>query len=303
MRAATRHRAAPEAREPGRTGHRAPHIVATSPPGHRARMRCPPPAAHRGHAEAGKSDHRSPVRLRTAVPPKRSLLPIAVAAATALAVAIPLAVASGAAAEIEPTGARDRIAIRAVDQDASFFVGVARGTDAAASGKVDTTALKVQIAQLDDSRALPSLTVAAFTSQLRTTTARVAQKTALYNAEQARKAAAARAAAAALARANTPDGARATARALAASRYGWGDGQFSCLSSLWQKESGWNYRAYNPSGATGIPQALPGSKMATAGADWQSSAATQISWGLDYIKRAYGSPCSAWGHSQAMNWY
>jgi len=110
--------------------------------------------------------------------------------------------------------------------------------------------------------------------------------------------------AAALAAANTPDGARATARQMAADRYGWGDGQFSCLSKLWQKESGWNYQAYNRNGgATGIPQALPGSKMATAGADWRENAATQISWGLDYIKRAYGAPCAAWGHSQSVNWY
>lgn len=113
-----------------------------------------------------------------------------------------------------------------------------------------------------------------------------------------------RRAAAALAAANTPDGAKATARRLASERYGWGDGEFSCLASLWTKESGWNYQAYNSGGgATGIPQALPGSKMATAGSDWQTNATTQISWGLDYIKRAYGSPCAAWGHSQAVNWY
>ena len=91
---------------------------------------------------------------------------------------------------------------------------------------------------------------------------------------------------------------------MAASKYGWGDGQFSCLESLWTKESGWNYQAYNAgSGATGIPQSLPGSKMATFGADWQTNATTQIAWGLDYISRAYGTPCAAWGHSQATNWY
>jgi hypothetical protein len=112
------------------------------------------------------------------------------------------------------------------------------------------------------------------------------------------------AAAAALAQANTPDGARATARALAASKYGWNDSQFQCLNQLWQKESGWSYTAYNASsGATGIPQSLPGSKMASAGSDWQTNAATQISWGLDYIARGYGTPCSAWSHSQSMNWY
>ena len=86
--------------------------------------------------------------------------------------------------------------------------------------------------------------------------------------------------------------------------YGWGDDQFNCLVSLWNKESGWNSQAYNASsGAFGIPQALPGSKMATAGADWQTNAATQISWGLGYINGRYGSPCSAWGHSQSVGWY
>lgn len=114
----------------------------------------------------------------------------------------------------------------------------------------------------------------------------------------------AEAAAAALAAANTPDGAKATARQMAASKYGWGDGQFSCLESLWNKESGWNYQAYNNNGgATGIPQSLPGNKMSSFGADWQTNAATQIAWGLDYISRSYGSPCAAWGHSQSVNWY
>lgn len=121
---------------------------------------------------------------------------------------------------------------------------------------------------------------------------------------EAEAAAAAAAAEAARAAANTPDGAKATARQLAAADYGWGDGQFSCLESLWTKESGWDYQAYNDSsGATGIPQSLPGDKMASAGADWQTNATTQIRWGLDYIERAYGTPCAAWGHSQATDWY
>lgn len=84
---------------------------------------------------------------------------------------------------------------------------------------------------------------------------------------------------------------------------GWGSDQFSCLVSLWNKESGWRTTAANPSGAYGIPQALPGSKMASAGADWQTSARTQITWGLGYIAAVYGTPCSAWAHSQATNWY
>jgi resuscitation-promoting factor RpfB len=84
---------------------------------------------------------------------------------------------------------------------------------------------------------------------------------------------------------------------------GWGSGQFSCLVSLWNKESGWRTDAANPSGAYGIPQALPGDKMASAGPDWQHNATTQISWGLSYIAGVYGTPCSAWAHSQATGWY
>lgn len=86
--------------------------------------------------------------------------------------------------------------------------------------------------------------------------------------------------------------------------FGWSSSQFSCLVSLWARESGWNIYASNPSsGAFGIPQALPGSKMASAGADWQTNAATQIRWGLGYIQQTYGSPCAAWDHSEAAGWY
>ena len=86
--------------------------------------------------------------------------------------------------------------------------------------------------------------------------------------------------------------------------FGWSSSQFSCVVSLWARESGWNIYASNPSsGAFGIPQALPGSKMASAGADWQSNAATQIRWGLGYIQQTYGSPCAAWDHSEAVGWY
>jgi hypothetical protein len=88
------------------------------------------------------------------------------------------------------------------------------------------------------------------------------------------------------------------------SQYGWSSSQFSCLQPLWAQESGWNVTAENPSsGAYGIPQALPGSKMASAGADWATDAATQIRWGLTYIKDLYGSPCGAWSHEEADGWY
>ena len=86
--------------------------------------------------------------------------------------------------------------------------------------------------------------------------------------------------------------------------FGWSSGQFSCLDPLWEHESGWSATAANAgSGAYGIPQALPGSRMASAGPDWQTNAATQITWGLEYIKGTYGSPCAAWAHEQATGWY
>ncbi len=86
--------------------------------------------------------------------------------------------------------------------------------------------------------------------------------------------------------------------------FGFGQDQFGCLDSLWTRESGWRVNADNPSSsAYGIPQALPGSKMASAGADWATNPATQIRWGLGYIQDRYGSPCGAWGHSQSYGWY
>ena len=86
--------------------------------------------------------------------------------------------------------------------------------------------------------------------------------------------------------------------------FGWPSSQFSCLEPLWEHESGWSVSAGNPSaGAYGIPQAAPGSKMASAGPDWKTNASTQIKWGLGYIKGTYGSPCAAWRHEQADGWY
>jgi hypothetical protein len=84
---------------------------------------------------------------------------------------------------------------------------------------------------------------------------------------------------------------------------GMGTDQYNCLVSLWNRESHWRVNAENPDGAYGIPQALPGSKMASAGPDWQTNAATQIKWGLGYITARYGTPCGAWAHSQATGWY
>ncbi|MGO4104006.1 hypothetical protein AB4Y63_08635 [Leifsonia sp. YAF41] len=183
---------------------------------------------------------------------------------------------------------------------------------ASAQNKVDATPLATSVASLANYESLDTPTVLALAKQTSSAATQTQAATAEADrvaAEQAAAAAAEAAAqaaakAAALAAAGTPDGARAVARDMAASQYGWDAGQFSCLNQLWQKESGWSYTALNAgSGATGIPQALPGSKMASAGTDWETNAATQIAWGLTYIKGSYGTPCSAWGHSQSMNWY
>lgn len=197
------------------------------------------------------------------------------------------------------------------------------GLEVEAASSVDTSDLESDIDKLEDLDVTPVLLVGAIAEDAAQETAQVVADTAelrgaLEAAQQKRaaeeaakkaaeeaaaRAAAEKQAAAALAAANTPEGAKATARQLMSSTYGWGGDQFSCLDSLWNKESGWNYQAYNPSGATGIPQALPGSKMASAGSDWQTNAATQVAWGLGYISAVYGTPCSAWSHSQAVNWY
>lgn len=80
--------------------------------------------------------------------------------------------------------------------------------------------------------------------------------------------------------------------------------QMPCLDKLWTKESGWNHKARNSSsGAYGIPQALPGSKMGSVADDWQTNPATQIKWGIGYIKGRYGTPCKAYAHSRDVGWY
>jgi hypothetical protein len=79
--------------------------------------------------------------------------------------------------------------------------------------------------------------------------------------------------------------------------------QWSCLDELWQQESSWIYDAENASGAYGIPQALPASKMASAGSDYLTDPDTQIRWGLGYITDVYGTPCGAWDHEVDDGWY
>lgn len=101
----------------------------------------------------------------------------------------------------------------------------------------------------------------------------------------------------------TPDAAKAAAKSMLPA-YGWDEGQYQCLETMWTRESNWNYAAENPgSGAYGIPQSLPADKMGSIAPDWRTNAVTQIKWGLGYIKERYGSPCQAWDFWQEHNWY
>jgi hypothetical protein len=101
-----------------------------------------------------------------------------------------------------------------------------------------------------------------------------------------------------------PTAAESTGKAMLAS-FGFDTAtQWPCLYALWERESGWNVYAENPySGAYGIPQSLPGDKMAAAGSDWQTNPATQISWGLGYIKSVYSTPCGAWQNEENYGYY
>jgi hypothetical protein len=105
--------------------------------------------------------------------------------------------------------------------------------------------------------------------------------------------------------ADIPDAGSIKAYAFEASaKRGWGMDQYSCLVKLWNRESHWNPLALNrSSGAYGIPQALPGIKMASAGEDWMTNPKTQIEWGLGYIAGRYNAPCGALAHSNKLNWY
>ncbi len=203
--------------------------------------------------------------------------------------------------------------------------GVTLSTGASAAGTADAYMTSVgasaaTVQTSDQASASSSLQQAFIASKARAIQAEhqqevAAQKAAAAKAKAAKakadaaKAAKARAAADAAVRKQaasvaTPSGSPRQIAQQMLSQYGWSSSQFSCLSPLWMHESGWSVSAENASsGAYGIPQALPGSQMATAGGDWRTSAATQIKWGLTYIQSRYGSPCGAWAHEQAQNWY
>jgi hypothetical protein len=233
---------------------------------------------------------------------KPSKITLTIAGAT---VAASVAVAAGLTTDVQGASA---------DQTASLRPSVA---DAALAGQQDAWASGIGAPQTARVVKLPMLNaaqqeVSALTAR-RIRLERAARRAAARRAAAAR--AAARRAAAQRAAAQQPAGSSGTATAqpsgspqqIAQSMlgsFGWSSGQFGCLQSLWEIESGWSTTASNPStGAYGIPQALPGSKMASAGADWETNPATQIRWGLGYIKQLYGSPCGAWDHEQASGWY
>ena len=104
--------------------------------------------------------------------------------------------------------------------------------------------------------------------------------------------------------ARKPMGAKRFAKEMMASEYGWGEEQYKCLNRLWTKESHWNYKAHNyRSGAHGIAQALPASKMAIISDDWRANPVTQIRWGLHYIELRYETPCKAWSKFKRSRYY
>ena len=104
--------------------------------------------------------------------------------------------------------------------------------------------------------------------------------------------------------ARTPTGARIVASKLNSVTYHWSDSQLSCLTTLWLRESHWNFKSQNSrSGAYGIPQANPGSKMSSAGSDWRSNPITQLKWGMSYVNARYGNPCRALSKSNSFGWY
>ena len=279
------------------------------------------------------SNTRALRRASDAASGRRPLTILTAVVGTLLGVSLTMGVTAtaAAAAESEPLARHnDRIAATVVDANEAVASAEALAAEVAEAGldlgdadaEVDTSTLAANLDALGERADMPNLVVTALSVDTDAALAAVQAETAALKdafaaakekkaADEAARAAAEKAAqeeaeaeAAALASANTVAGAKATAQELASSTYGWGADQFSCLDSLWTKESGWNYQAYNASsGATGIPQALPGSKMATAGSDWQTSARTQIIWGLGYISAAYGTPCAAWSHSQSVNWY
>jgi len=236
-------------------------------------------------------------------------------------VAETLALSEAANRDIQQLDAHGGVLEARAVQEAEETLSGANDTLTAAQGKTDAAQLAASVAALSDYELLAPErvfdlvdTTTAHAQSVRAAMAEADRIAAEAAAKAAAEAAAAKAAAEAAAEQSAaapsrpgapanPTEAQAIARDMLAQR-GWGDDQFGCLVELWDHESGWNvYASNSSSGAYGIPQALPGSKMATAGDDWQTNPATQIAWGLGYIADRYGTPCGAWDTFNAQGWY
>lgn len=223
-----------------------------------------------------------------------------------MAGAFTVATAASAAAATWPQGSSRSSAPSAHDAAAGVGLGV---------GLTDQTGQVNPVADNTANQALQAYRLRDAQAELAAARWQAAQERAARAAKKAAAARAARAAAQATAQptasqsartapaAAPPSGSSQQIAAAMLGSFGWSSSQFSCLDSLWERESGWSVTAANPDGAYGIPQALPGAKMSSAGPDWQTDAATQIRWGLEYIKSMYGSPCGAWDHELATGWY
>jgi len=234
------------------------------------------------HLYGKPARHRKPRERR-----QPSKITLAVAGATTVAT---IAVASGVA-----VAAPDGPASPAAPSRSRAPAGTAAGSSDALR---QLARQKIHLAALEQDRLAAEARRAAARREARRQAAarRAAERAAARQAQQSAGSPASPPAA--------PSGSPQQIAAAMLGSFGWSSSEFGCLQSLWNAESGWNPSATNPiSGAYGIPQALPGSKMASAGPDWQTNPATQIKWGLGYIQQVYGSPCAAWSHQQSTGWY
>jgi hypothetical protein len=238
---------------------------------------------------------------RTFLSAKRSRkIAIATAGALTLATAVSLAATLPAGSSPAPASADAAYTTttgqQAAAQSSSEGVGQAvmftRMHSLQAGRQQQVAAEKATAAKAAAAKAVAAKAAAAKAAAAKSAKQAAARKAAAQRAQSARQAA------------TTPSGSPQQIAERMLGQFGWSSSQFSCLQPLWEHESGWSVTAENPtSGAYGIPQSLPGAQMASAGADWQSNAATQIRWGLTYIQGRYGSPCGAWAHEESDNWY
>jgi hypothetical protein len=229
---------------------------------------------------------------------KRSKL-VAVAAAGTLAAAI----AAGAAAATLPSGTAAAPA-SAADTYLTVVAGHQGATRAAQADTMSGAQLVINAERVRFALQHSEDVAAAKAAAAKAAQAAAARQAAAKQAAATEAASAAQPQTVATQRATEPSGSPQQVANQMLGHFGWSSSQLSCLEPLWERESGWDVTAENPSsGAYGIPQALSGSLMASSGPDWQTDAATQIRWGLTYIQGRYGSPCGAWSHEEADGWY